>query len=347
LLDKPLSNLDAKLRASARDELRRFQQDLGTTTIYVTHDQAEAMGLGDRIAVLADGQVRQVGPPVEVYDDPADTFVATFIGSPPMNLIPHDGALVGFRPEHLLPVENVDPSGAARMPLAVDRMEYLSGDRHVYGTVSRIGVRNFSRVFEDPVFWRSLSNTFVFTVISMVLIVLLGKVLANILVADFRGKWVVRFLVLLPWTTPVALSSISWLWLLDSIYSPIDWVLRQSGTLGPAENMYWLGQPRLAMASVIAVHVWRLTPLAAVIMMAGLMAIPKDIDEAARVDGAGYWRRMFEITIPLLLPVAAVAALFGAIFTFTDMAVVRVLTRGGPNDSTQVLASWAFYRGIE
>jgi ABC-type sugar transport system ATPase subunit len=139
LLDEPLSNLDAKLRASARDELRRFQQDLGTTTIYVTHDQAEAMGLGDRIAVLADGRIRQIGPPMEVYDDPADTFVATFIGSPPMNLIPHDGGLVGFRPEHLLPVENVDPSGAARMPLAVDRMEYLSGDRHVYGTVSRIG----------------------------------------------------------------------------------------------------------------------------------------------------------------------------------------------------------------
>jgi multiple sugar transport system permease protein len=210
-----------------------------------------------------------------------------------------------------------------------------------------VGLRNFERAFDDPVFWRSLGNTFVFTAISMVLIVLLGKVLANILVADFRGKWVVRFLVLLPWTTPVALSSISWLWLLDSIYSPIDWVLRQLGVLGPGENMYWLGQPGLAMSSVIAVHVWRLTPLAAVIMMAGLVAIPRDIEEAAKVDGAGYWRRMFEITIPLVLPVVAVAALFGAIFTFTDMAVVRVLTRGGPNDATQVLASWAFYRGIE
>lgn len=139
LLDEPLSNLDAKLRASARDELKRFQEDLGTTTIYVTHDQAEAMGLGDRIAVLNAGQVSQIGPPIEVYDDPADTFVATFIGSPPMNLIPHDGKLVGFRPEHLLPVENVPAADQVAMPLSVDRMEYLSGDRHVYGTVSRIG----------------------------------------------------------------------------------------------------------------------------------------------------------------------------------------------------------------
>jgi multiple sugar transport system ATP-binding protein len=139
LLDEPLSNLDAKLRTSARDELKRFQERVGTTTIYVTHDQTEAMGLGDRIAVMDRGKIRQLGPPVEVYDDPADTFVATFIGSPPMNLVPRDGRLVGFRPEHLLPVENVAESKRVTMPLRVDRIEYLSGDRHVYGTVSRIG----------------------------------------------------------------------------------------------------------------------------------------------------------------------------------------------------------------
>jgi multiple sugar transport system permease protein len=209
-----------------------------------------------------------------------------------------------------------------------------------------VGLRNFEAIFGDAVFWRSLGNTFLFTLVSMALIVVLGKVLANVLVADFRGKWLVRFLVLLPWTTPVALSSVAWLWLLDSIYSPIDWVLRQVGYLGPAGNMYWLGEPGLAMGSVIAVHVWRLTPLAAVIVMAGLVAIPRDLDEAARVDGAGFWRRMFEVTVPLTLPVIAVAALFGAVLTFTDMAVVYVLTRGGPTHSTDVLASWAFTKGI-
>jgi multiple sugar transport system permease protein len=208
-----------------------------------------------------------------------------------------------------------------------------------------VGLRTFQRALDDPVFWRSLRNTFVFTVASMVLIVVLGKVLANILVADFRGKWLVRFLVLLPWTTPVALSAVAWLWMLDSVYSPIDWVLRNLGLI--QDNVYWLGRPYLAMASVVAVHVWRLTPLSAVIIMAGLVAIPKDIDEAARVDGAGFWRRMLEVTIPLTLPVVAVAALFGAILTFTDMTVVYVLTRGGPTHSTQVLASWAFIRGIE
>lgn len=206
------------------------------------------------------------------------------------------------------------------------------------------GLENFRRIFQDPVFWQSLRNTFVFTAISMFFIVVLGKVLANILVADFRGKWVVRFLVLLPWTTPVALSAVSWLWLLDSIYSPIDWVLRSLGLI--EGNMYWLGRPVLAMGSVIAVHVWRLVPLAAVIMMVGLLSIPKDLEEAAKIDGAGYWRRMFEVTVPLTFPLIAVAALFGAIFTFTDMAVVYILTRGGPTNSTQVLASWSYLRGI-
>jgi len=139
LLDEPLSNLDAKLRASARDELKRFQQRVGTTTVYVTHDQAEAMGLGDRIAVMRNGRLCQLGPPVEVYDDPADTFVATFIGSPPMNLVRREAHLIGFRPEHLLPIENVTTADRVTMPFHIERVEYLSGDRHVYGTVKGIG----------------------------------------------------------------------------------------------------------------------------------------------------------------------------------------------------------------
>jgi multiple sugar transport system permease protein len=207
------------------------------------------------------------------------------------------------------------------------------------------GLDNYKAIFDDPVFWRSLKNTVVITVITMALILVLGKVLAMILLADFKGKWLVRFLILLPWTTPVSLAAVSWLWLLDSIFSPIDWILRQVGLLDT--NMHWLGRSNLAMGSVIAVQAWRLIPLAAVIMMAGLVSIPRDIEDAARVDGAGFWRRYFEVTLPLTLPVMAVASLFGAILTFTDMAVVYVLTRGGPTNSTQVLASWAFFKGIE
>ena len=135
LLDEPLSNLDAKLRNSARDELKRFQRDLGTTTIYVTHDQAEAMGLGDRIAVLNQGKVCQIGTPHEIYHRPANTFVATFIGSPPMNLIEDGTSYLGFRPETFLPTGIEPGTDNLIFPFRVHRIEYLGAERLVYGAI--------------------------------------------------------------------------------------------------------------------------------------------------------------------------------------------------------------------
>jgi multiple sugar transport system ATP-binding protein len=136
LLDEPLSNLDALLRASAREELRQFQRRVGITTIYVTHDQVEAMGLGDRIVVMSQGKVRQVGTPLEIYQWPADTFVATFVGSPPMNLIEQQELLLGFRPETFLPADAVEGSeGMVTWPFEVTYLEYLGAERLVYGNV--------------------------------------------------------------------------------------------------------------------------------------------------------------------------------------------------------------------
>jgi multiple sugar transport system permease protein len=208
-----------------------------------------------------------------------------------------------------------------------------------------VGFDNFGAIFDDPVFWRSFRNTLVFTVVSMVLTVVIAKALALVLVANFRFKRLIRFFVLLPWTTPIALAAVAWLWMLDSVYSPIDWVLRSFGWI--ESNLYWLGKDNLAMASVIGVHTWRIVPLATVIILAGLISIPDDIEDAAAVDGAGFWRRLWEITLPLTMPVVAVAALFGAILTFTDMTVVYILTKGGPENATQVLPSYAYFKGIE
>jgi multiple sugar transport system permease protein len=207
------------------------------------------------------------------------------------------------------------------------------------------GLRNYRAIFDDPIFWRSLRNTLLFTTISTVLTIVLANVLALILTADFRFKRLIRFFVLLPWTTPVALAAVAWIWMLHSLFSPIDWVLRWFGLI--EGNTIWLGKPGLAMASVIGVHTWRIVPLAAVIIMAGLVAIPDDIKEQARIDGAGFWRTRWEIILPLTLPIIAVAGLFGAILTFTDMTVVYILTRGGPVNSTQVLPSYAFFKGIQ
>ncbi|NJC88685.1 MAG: sugar ABC transporter permease [Desulfuromonas sp.] len=218
-----------------------------------------------------------------------------------------------------------------------------------------VGLGNFLAIFADQAFRTALFNTFVFTFCSITVVVVFGHILAELLRQEFRGKWLVRFLLLLPWTTPIALGTIGFLWYFDSLYSPIDWFLRQTGflghhdaPLGPRSNLYWLGRPGLAMFAVITVHIWRLLPLAAMIMLAGMNGIPKEIVESARVDGAGYFRRLFEIVLPLLFPVVAVTILFATFFTFTDMTVVWILTKGGPPpNATQVLASLAFLNGIE
>jgi multiple sugar transport system ATP-binding protein len=136
LLDEPLSNLDAKLRSSAREELQQFQRNIGTTTIYVTHDQVEAMGLGDRIVVMNNGRVRQVGTPRQVYHHPADTFVASFLGSPPMNLVEVGPLMMGFRPESFLPLEaSGGENNMERFNFEVTWVEDLGSDRLVYGNV--------------------------------------------------------------------------------------------------------------------------------------------------------------------------------------------------------------------
>ncbi len=221
-------------------------------------------------------------------------------------------------------------------------------------TLRIVGFRNFRLILSDPVFIQSLKNTFLFALISQTVVIVVSRIIATALMKDFRGKWLARFLIMLPWTAPIALGTIGWLWMLDSIFSPFDWIFRRVGLLGapgdllgPMQNLYWLGQPVLAMASVIMVHVWRLLPLATVIQLGGLSSIPRDILEAAEVDGATPWRRTLLITIPLTMPIVSIAFLFGFVFTLTDMTVVYVLTRGGPVNATQVLATWTFFKGVD
>ncbi len=238
------------------------------------------------------------------------------------------------------------------LAVAFSFTDVTAGDQ-VIGRNDWVGLDNFRAILNDDVFRKALRNTIVFTLVSQLIVIVLANILALVLSADFHGKRLVRFLVLLPWTTPIALGVLGWFWMLDSVYSPIDYLLREVGLLGPGtrfgpgRNMYWLGTSELAQASVITVHVWRILPLATVILLAGLTAIPQDVKDAANVDGAGFWRQLFYIRLPLLLPIMAVATLFSLVFTFTDLTVSLVLTRGGPVNDTQVLSTWAYFKGIQ
>ena len=213
------------------------------------------------------------------------------------------------------------------------------------GTTGFVGLRNFTAVIGTPKFQTALKNTIVFGLISQAVILVLSNALALALQHEFPGRRLIRFLILLPWVAPISIGTIAWLWIFDSTYSVLNWMLRLTGLIH-GQGFMWLGLPHLAMGSVIAVHVWRQLPLATVILLAGYGSIPQDIHDAAAVDGAGFWRHFFQITLPLVLPISLVALLFGLIFTFTDMVIIYNLTRGGPFDTTQVLASLAFYTGI-
>jgi len=211
---------------------------------------------------------------------------------------------------------------------------------------SFVGLQNFRSVLSSPVFLRALRNTFVFTLVSQGLVIVMGNILARALMKPFRGKLLVRFLILLPWAAPISLATLGWLWIFDSTFSVINWLLKVAGWLGPGEWYYWLGDPVLGMVAIITVHVWRMLPFSTVILLAGLTSIPKEVHEAADIDGAGTIAKAFQITLPMMLPILTVAVLFGVVFTFTDMSVVYLLTRGGPYNSTHVLASLAFQDGV-
>ncbi|HEY6104038.1 MAG TPA: sugar ABC transporter permease [bacterium] len=230
------------------------------------------------------------------------------------------------------------------IPFVMAILLSFSGARSGTLAFDWVGLRHFRTIITDPQFLLTLRNTLIFTVGSQLLVMFLATTAANVLEASFFGKRALRMLLLLPWAVPVSLATMAWAWIFDSTFSVINWTLRDMGLLHGW--IYWLGDPELAMAAIIIIHVWRMFPFATVVLLAGLTSIPVEIREAAVIDGASFWRRLFQVNLPLLLPVVTVAVLFGMVFTSTDLSVVYLLTRGGPYNSTHVLASLAFQRGI-
>ncbi len=209
-----------------------------------------------------------------------------------------------------------------------------------------VGLSNFIDIVEDPTFIQTLWNTFIFTFGSQILGLILGKFGAMLLLKPFPGRKIVRALVILPWAVPIALATVAWEWMFDSLYSVINWTLIAVGLITRAQAPNWLGTPDLAMISVIVVNAWRFFPFAIVIFLAGMTSVPQDVIDAATVDGAGFWRRNYQIIVPMILPILAVGLIFGIVFTFTDMSVVYLLTQGGPVGATSVLGFAGFQTGI-
>ena len=209
-----------------------------------------------------------------------------------------------------------------------------------------VGLANFRAVWRDPVFRSSLAHTAEMTLITQAVVVVCAGLIAHALVHKFRGRWLLRFLILLPWAAPISLTVIGFLWFFDPQASIWNWFLIKLHIVSPLTKPNWLGTPTDAMASIITVQAWRTIPFATVIFIAGISSIPQEVDDAAAIDGATGLRKFWHVSLPLQLPIAMVAVLFGIVFTATDMVVPYILTNGGPFNSTQMITTWAFTTGI-
>ncbi len=213
-------------------------------------------------------------------------------------------------------------------------------DRPVAHPGTFVGLNNFVADAHDPVFWRVTINTFVYTGVSTVLKMVGGLGLALAMNQHFRMKNLVRALLLLPFIVPTVLSTVAWLWMLDPAFSVVNRLLVALGWPKPGPS--WLGDPALAMFSIIIINTWRGLPFYGITLLAGLQTVPSELYEAASIDGAAGWQRFRFITLPLLRPIILIVTLFSVIFTFADFQLVYVLTHGGPANATQLFATYAF-----
>jgi multiple sugar transport system permease protein len=228
---------------------------------------------------------------------------------------------------------------------------YLAmSDASVSSPVARfVGLENFASALENATFYTALRNTVVFTVGAGILKGLLGTSLAFLLLQPFKGRKVVRALIMVPFTLPIAVSVLGWKWMFDSQFSVINWALSRLGLIGSYGSPdwpVWLGQPALALLSVMFVNVWRGFPFSAIVLLAGLTSVPPEVLDAAKVDGASFMQRFRKVIVPMIAPILFIGSAFDTVFTLSDLSIVYLLTNGGPDGSTEILPTLAYNTGI-
>ena len=206
-----------------------------------------------------------------------------------------------------------------------------------------IGLDNFADLLDDSIFLQTTRNTFIYALGTVPIKAALGLVLALILNNKMPFQNIIRAAVLLPWIVPTALSSLSWLMIFDGVLSPFSWLFINMGLT--TQKIPFLGDPNLAIGSVMLANIWRGIPFFAVTILAGLQAVPAELHEAAAIDGAGPWQRFRAVTVPVITGVTLIATLFSIIWTFADFQLIYVLTRGGPANSTHIFGTYAYQIG--
>jgi ABC-type sugar transport system permease subunit len=207
-----------------------------------------------------------------------------------------------------------------------------------------VGLENFQRIFDDPLFWESFSQALIWTGWSILLQTVLGVGLALLLHVSLPGIALFRGLLLFPYIVPTVVIALNWRWIFNSEIGIVNHALLSLGLID--QGIAWLSTPNMAMTSAILLNVWKYTPFVIICVLARLQTIPTELYDAAKVDGAGAWRRFLDITLPMLREVLVVVIVFRTIWTFNKFEEIYLLTRGGPGTSTFNLAVYAFEEGM-
>jgi len=223
---------------------------------------------------------------------------------------------------------------------------WLSFTNATIGQAGRfVGLGNFRYLLGDSVFRVVVLNTTLYAAAAVVCKLVLGFLLALLVNREFRGKRIVRAIMLLPWIVPTSLSALVFYWIYDPTFSIITWALRRIGLLHGFIN--YLGDPNLARASLIAANIWRGIPFFAIGLLAGLQTVSPTLYEAAAIDGAGTWQKFWFVTWPVLLPLTVVVTVFSTIMTVGDFQLIWIITRGGPANATHLFGTLAYQRAIQ
>jgi multiple sugar transport system permease protein len=207
-----------------------------------------------------------------------------------------------------------------------------------------VGLGNFDFLFKRATFWDVVFQSCLFAISAVIFKAIIGFVVAHFvhnIPTKGQRKW--RGMLLVPWVIPPAMSTLAWLWLFDPSYSAFNWILMHLGMHG----IPWTGEANWARFSVILVNIWVGAPFFMIMYLAALKSVPEQLYEAASIDGATWWQRIWFVTLPMMRNIIAITALFSTIVTFANFDIVRVLTSGGPLTSTHLFATWAFKVGIE
>jgi multiple sugar transport system permease protein len=225
------------------------------------------------------------------------------------------------------------PFGCGIYISLTDAFVGLSGERIIW-------FENYQRLLDDPIFQKTVRNTFIYGFGTVPFKLVLGLILAIVLNQTFRFSRLFRAFLLLPWIVPTAISSLAFLMLYNGVLSPISWLLIDLGIVDGKIN--FLGEPVNAIVSLCVANIWRGVPFFGVSILAGLQAVPDELNEAAALDGANAWQRFWAVTWPVIQNITLISTLFSIIWTFADFQLIYVLTKGGPANSTHVFGTYSY-----